>query len=166
MPGSVHHLIERRVFAAALRALAASRGGEARGTAAALYASLLTMLPEGAKRDPAMPTCAAHLDHLMRELSGMAQPFPDLAVAMLPYRAGWTIRAPMVAPRLPAPANARQVAPPPPAARPPYPAPAAPRPAPRPVAGLAPVHVGCLGLNWNDAAALYLSATRPPTRGY
>lgn len=85
-------LIDHRVLAVALRALAVSRGGSVQGTGADLHAALKAGAG-AATSDPAMPTCGTHLDHLLRELAGRRAPLAGLSVSPLPHRRGWALRA-------------------------------------------------------------------------
>jgi hypothetical protein len=100
-------LVDRRVLAVSLRALAASNGGAVFGTGAELHQALAATLPACGAADPAMPTCGGHLDHLLRELGSYREPMAGLQVTRLAYTGGWHLLAlPLAAAASAAPAAA------------------------------------------------------------
>ncbi|WP_431284942.1 hypothetical protein ACQW02_09050 [Humitalea sp. 24SJ18S-53] len=110
MTPQIFALIDRSVFAVALRAVAMAQGGTAIGTGEWLFAAL----GKTNRDDPAMPTCAAHMEHLLRESAGRGDKFAGVTVEALPRRAGWRIIAaaapvPVTVPT-PAPASAATAA--------------------------------------------------------
>ena len=86
-------LIDRRVLAVSLRALAVSKGGTVIGNGDELCAALRASLTDAGRHDPAMPTCGLHLNHLLRELAGLRAPFAGLEVRAIANGGGWCLRA-------------------------------------------------------------------------